>query len=89
MSSDISRDHWTVPVQALTRANLDGMARMVACRDGSVTLHLTCAGTQVGVRLDVSRAAQLSTGIWEAAGIAQQLTTHPTPRTHRIRRASQ
>ena len=73
MSGDISRDHWKVPVQALTRANPDGMARLAACRDGSMTLHLTCAGTQIGVRLNVSRAAQLSTGIWEAAGISQQL----------------
>ncbi len=74
MSSDISRDHGKVPVQSLTRANPDGIARLVACRDGSVTLHLTCAGTQIGARLDISRAAQLSTGIWEAAGVSQQLT---------------
>jgi transcriptional regulator with XRE-family HTH domain len=73
VSGDISRDHWKVPVQSLTRATPDGMARLAACRDGSMTLHLTCAGTQVGVRLDVSRAAQLSTGIWEAAGVSQQL----------------
>jgi hypothetical protein len=73
MSGDISRDHWKVPVQSLTRANPDGMARLAACRDGSVTLHLTCAGTQIGARLDISRAAQLSTGIWEAAGVSQQL----------------
>ncbi len=57
MSSDISRDHGKVPVQALTRTNPDGIARLVACRDGSVTLHLTCAGTQIGARLDISRAA--------------------------------
>ena len=74
MSGDISRDHWTVPVQGLTRPGPDGMARLAACRDGTVTLHLTCAGTQVGARLDISRAAQLSTGIWEAAGVSQQLT---------------
>ncbi len=74
MSGDISRDHWKVPVQGLTRANPEGMARLAACRDGSVTLHLTCAGTQIGARLDISRAAQLSTGIWEAAGVSQQLT---------------
>jgi transcriptional regulator with XRE-family HTH domain len=74
MSGDISRDHWKVPVQGLTRPDSDGMARLAACRDGSVTLHLTCAGTQVGARLDISRAAQLSTGIWEAAGVSQQLT---------------
>jgi transcriptional regulator with XRE-family HTH domain len=74
VSSDISRDHWKVSVQGLTCPDLDGMARLAACHDGSVTLHLTCAGTQVGVRLDISRAAQLSTGIWEAAGVSQQLT---------------
>ncbi|MGH3902487.1 MAG: hypothetical protein ACRDTA_30365 [Pseudonocardiaceae bacterium] len=71
MSGDISRDNWVVPVQGLTRANPDGMARLVACRDGNVTLHLSCAGTQVSVRLNISRAAQLSTGIWEAAGTSQ------------------
>ncbi|MGH3867541.1 MAG: hypothetical protein ACRDQ4_15650 [Pseudonocardiaceae bacterium] len=74
MSGDISRDHWKVPVQGLTRPGHNGMARLTACRDGTVTLHLTCAGTQVGARLDISRAAQLSTGIWAAAGVSQQLT---------------
>jgi transcriptional regulator with XRE-family HTH domain len=74
VGGDICRAHWVVPVQDLARANPEGIARMVACRDGSVTLHLSCAGTQLTVRLDVSRAAQLSTGIWEAAGISQQIT---------------
>jgi hypothetical protein len=74
VSGDISRENWVVPVQRLTRATPDGIAWMVACRDGSVTLHLSCAGTQVSVRLDISRAAQLSTGIWEAAGTSQKLT---------------
>jgi transcriptional regulator with XRE-family HTH domain len=74
MSGDISREHWGVPVQGLTRADPDGTVQLVACRDGSVTLHLTCAGTAGTVRLNISRAAQLSTGIWEAAGISQQLT---------------
>lgn len=52
MSSDIRRENWVVPVQSLTRATPNGIAQMVACRDGSVTLHLSCAGTQVSVRLD-------------------------------------
>ena len=73
MTSDISRVNWVVPVQALTRAEPEGLVRLVACHDGSVTLHLSCAGTQGTVRLNVSRAAQLSTGIWEAAGISQRL----------------
>ncbi len=74
VSGDISRENWGVPVQALTRADPDGSVRLVACRDGSVILHLTCAGTQGSVRLNISRAAQLSTGIWEAAGVSQKLT---------------
>ncbi|MGH3798561.1 MAG: helix-turn-helix domain-containing protein, partial [Pseudonocardiaceae bacterium] len=74
MNGDISQENWMVPVQALTRASPDGTVQLVACRDGSVTLHLTCAGTQGSVRLNISRAAQLSTGIWEAAGVSQQLT---------------
>jgi len=31
-------------------------------------------GTEIRGRLDVSRAAQFSTGIWAAAGVSQQLT---------------
>jgi transcriptional regulator with XRE-family HTH domain len=75
VSDDVSREHWVMPVQSLTRADPDGIVQLAACRDGSVTLHLTRARTRVDVRLDISRAAQLSAGIWEAAGIAQQLTT--------------
>ena len=74
VSGDISRAHWVVPVQALTPTDPEGVVRLVACRDGSVTLHVSCAGTRGTVRLDVSRAAQLSTGIWEAAGVSQWLT---------------
>jgi hypothetical protein len=91
VSGDISRENWVVPVKGLARANPDGMARMVAGRDGSVILHLTCAGTEVSVRLDISRAAQFSTGIWEAAGVSQQLNGHlgddwsPSPRPPRLR----
>jgi hypothetical protein len=76
VSGDISRENWVVPVRGLTCAIPDGVARMVACRDGSVALHVSCAGTQVSVRLDISRAAQLSTGLWEAAGASQQLTSY-------------
>lgn len=72
MNGDISRANWVVPVQALTHSGSEGIVRLVACRDGSVTLHLSCAGTQGTVRLGISRAAQLSTGIWEAAGISQR-----------------
>lgn len=73
MSGDVSRANWVVPVQALARANPEGIVRLVACRDGSVTLYLSCAGARGTVRLDVSRAAQLSAGIWEAVGISQRL----------------
>lgn len=73
---DITRANWVVPVQALTRGNPEGIVRLVACRDGSVTLHVSCAGTRGTVRLEVSRAAQLSTRIWEAAGISQRFIAH-------------
>ncbi|MBV9140057.1 MAG: helix-turn-helix transcriptional regulator [Pseudonocardiales bacterium] len=63
-------------MQALNRADPEGIVRLVACRDGSVTLHLSCAGTRGTVRLDVSRAAQLSTGMWEAAGLSQRFIAH-------------
>jgi transcriptional regulator with XRE-family HTH domain len=90
VNGDISRENWGVPVQGLTRADPDGIVQLVACRDGSVILHLTCAGTQGRVRLNISRAAQLSTGIWEAAGVSQQLTRRlgddqpPPPRPPRL-----
>ncbi|MBV9141832.1 MAG: helix-turn-helix transcriptional regulator [Pseudonocardiales bacterium] len=76
MSGDISRADWVVPVQALAPTEPEGIVRLVACRDGSVTVHLSCAGTRGTVRLDVSRAAQLSTGIWEAAGLSQRFIAH-------------
>jgi Helix-turn-helix len=63
-----------VPVHCLTRAEPDGVVQAIARPDGTVILHLTCGGSRTTVRLDVSRAAQLSTGIWEAAGVVQQLT---------------
>ncbi|MGH3939539.1 MAG: helix-turn-helix domain-containing protein [Pseudonocardiaceae bacterium] len=73
MNGDIGREHWTVPAQGMTSADPDGMVQLVACHDGSVALQLNCSGRKVGVRFDVSRAAQLSTGVWEAAQLAQQL----------------
>jgi DNA-binding Xre family transcriptional regulator len=74
VTGDLSREHWTVPVHGLTRADPDGIVQAIARRDGTVILHLTCGNSRTRVRLDVSRAAQLSTGIWEAAGASQQLT---------------
>ena len=76
VSGDISRANWVVPVQGLTRADPEGIVRLIACRDGSVTLYLSCGRARSTVRLDVSRAAQLSTGIWEAAGLSQGLAAH-------------
>src|SRR5262249_47322816 len=52
----------------------DRTVRAVAYRDGTVVLSSTCGCSRTAVRLDVCRAAQLSAGIWEAAGAAQQLT---------------
>ncbi|MCA1705199.1 MAG: helix-turn-helix domain-containing protein [Actinobacteria bacterium] len=49
----------------------------IAYRDGTVVLNSTCGHSRTTVRLDVCKAAQLSTGIWEAAGAAQQLTGGP------------
>jgi hypothetical protein len=45
-----------------------------ARRDGTVILRLARGDSWTTMRLDVSRAASWSTGIWEAAGAAQQLT---------------
>lgn len=71
---DLRREHWTVPVRGLTSAHPDGVVHAVAHPDGTVSLHLQCGSTRTGIQLDISRAAQLSAGIWEAAGAAQQLT---------------
>lgn len=76
VTGEVSREHWTVPVYGLTCADPDGIVHAITRRDGTVSLHLTCGDSQVIVRFDVSRAAQLCTGIWEAAGVAQQLTGH-------------
>ncbi|MGH3687284.1 MAG: helix-turn-helix domain-containing protein, partial [Pseudonocardiaceae bacterium] len=70
----VSQEHWTVPVRGLTCADPDGIVQAIARRDGTVILSLTCGDSRTNLRLDVGRAAQLSTGIWEAAGAAQQLT---------------
>jgi hypothetical protein len=87
MTGDLSREHWTVPVHGLTRADPDGIVQAIARRDGTVSLHMTCGDTQTTGWLDVSRAAQLCTGIWETAGASQQLTGHlrddqPLPPPH-------
>ena len=74
MTGDLSREHWIVPVHGLTGAEPDGIVQAIARSDGTVILHLTCGGARTRVWFDVARAVQLSTGIWEAAGVAQQLT---------------
>ena len=77
-TGDLCREHWIVPVHGLTTTAPDGTAQAIARPDGTMILQVNCGRSQITVRLDVSRAAQLSTGIWEAAGIAQQqLTLHP------------
>lgn len=76
VTGDFSRERWAVPVYGLTSGDPAGIMQAIAHRDGTVTLHLTCEGSRTRVRLDVCMAAQLSTGSWEAAGSAQQLTGH-------------
>ena len=77
MTGELRREHWSVPVPGLTLAGPEGSVQATVHRDGTVALRLICGDSQAEVRLDVCRAAQLSTGIWEAAGAAQQLTTYP------------
>lgn len=77
MTGDVSREHWIVPVQGLSPADPDGVVQASARGDGTVILRLVCGDWWTAMRLDVSRAAQLSTGIWEAAGAAQLLTGYP------------
>jgi hypothetical protein len=74
VTGDLCREHWTVPVRGLTYADPDGIVQASARRDGTVVLRLRCGNCGTTARLDASRAAQLSTGVWEAAGAAQQLT---------------
>ncbi len=73
VTGDVSREHWTVPVSGRTRADPDGVVQAIAGRDGTVSLRVTCGDTRITVQFDVSRAAQISTGIWEAAGASQHL----------------
>ncbi|MGH3833843.1 MAG: helix-turn-helix domain-containing protein [Pseudonocardiaceae bacterium] len=75
-TGDVSREHWIVPVHGLTRTDPDGIVRAIARHDGTVILDMTCGDSRIAGWLDVSRAAQLSTGIWEAAGASQQLTRY-------------
>jgi DNA-binding Xre family transcriptional regulator len=77
VTGDVSREHWIVPVHGLTSNDPDGTVQAIARRDGTVIIHLTCGDSRITGWLDVSRAAQLSTGIWEAAGASQQLTGYP------------
>lgn len=75
VTDELHREHWIVPVHGLVPSDPDGTVQAVARRDGTVILQLTFGRFQTAGRLDVCRAAQLSTGIWEAAGIAQALIT--------------
>ncbi|MGH3916954.1 MAG: helix-turn-helix domain-containing protein [Pseudonocardiaceae bacterium] len=79
VAGGLRREHWTVPVHGLTRADPDGIAQAIAHRDGVVVLDLTCGASRTTVWFDVSRAAQLCTGIWEAAGAAQHLSDGRLP----------
>ncbi|MGH3799893.1 MAG: hypothetical protein ACRDTD_07150 [Pseudonocardiaceae bacterium] len=74
VTGDVSREHWIVPVHGLTCTDPDGTVQATARRDGTVILDMTCGDSRITGCLDASRAAQLSTGIWEAAGASQQLT---------------
>ncbi|MGH3977343.1 MAG: hypothetical protein ACRDS9_29135, partial [Pseudonocardiaceae bacterium] len=73
VTDDLSRERWIVPVHGLTCADADGIVQAITRRDGTVILDLTCGESRITGWLDVSRAAQLSTGIWETAGASQQL----------------
>ncbi|MGH8575153.1 MAG: hypothetical protein ACREX8_21670 [Gammaproteobacteria bacterium] len=70
---ELCRQHRIVPVHGLNGA-ADGIAQAIALPDGTVSLRLTCGDRQTTVWFDVCGAAQLCTGIWEAAGTAQRLT---------------
>lgn len=78
VTGDISREHWTVPVLA-GHPEAGGIITLVAHADGTATLRLTrdptAGGDQRILILNVTTAAQLSVGIWEAAGVAQQQLT--------------
>lgn len=72
----VSREHWTMPVLGV-RPEANGTIELSAQADGTAILRLihgpTAGGDQRVAVLDVTTAAQLSVGIWEAAGLAQQL----------------
>lgn len=63
-------------MRGLAPTDSEGTVEVLAHRDGTVILHSTCGRSRTTVRFDVCRAAQLSTGIWEAAGAAQHLTPY-------------
>ncbi len=76
VTGDISREHWRMLVPGL-HPEANATIELTARADGTATLRITCdtakGSSQRIVLLDVTTAAQLSTGIWEAAGLAQQL----------------
>ncbi len=74
VAGELCWQHWIVPVHGLNDADPDGIAQAIARPDGAVSLQLTFGDRQTRVWFDVCRAAQLCTGIWEAAGTAQRLT---------------
>lgn len=86
MTGEFSREHWIVPVHGLNCADPDGIVQAIARRDGTVILRLICGDSRTTLRLDVCGAAQLSTGIWEAAGAAQQLTLPLGSRVQQVTR---
>ncbi|MGH3901658.1 MAG: helix-turn-helix domain-containing protein [Pseudonocardiaceae bacterium] len=76
VTGEVSQEHWIVPLHGLTCTDPDDVVQAIARGDGTVSLHMTCGDSRITGWLDVSRAAQLSTGIWEAAGASQQLTSY-------------
>ncbi len=92
VTGNVSRDHWIMPVPGL-HPEANGTIELTAHADGTATLRITCDPSQGGhqriVVLNVTTAAQLSVGVWEAAGVAQQLVgrlggaRHPPPRPSR------
>ncbi|MGH3852670.1 MAG: helix-turn-helix domain-containing protein [Pseudonocardiaceae bacterium] len=78
VTGDISREHWTVPVPG-GHPEAGGTITLTAHADGTATLRLTrdpaVGSDQRILVLDVTTAAQLSVGIWAAAGVAQRQLT--------------
>ncbi|MGQ0778394.1 MAG: helix-turn-helix domain-containing protein [Pseudonocardiales bacterium] len=77
VTGDLYREHWKVRVPGPTPTDPEGSAHAIAHADGTMSLHLRDGTSRTTLRLHVGQAAQLSTGIWEAATAAQHLTGHP------------